>query len=55
MFRRILLEDWQRTLSLVGWFLFVLVFISSAIRAFRLSRPTLDRLANLPLDPETHE
>jgi hypothetical protein len=55
MFRRILLEDWQRTLSLVGWLLFVLVFISSAVRAFRLSRPTIDRLSNLPLDQETHE
>ena len=55
MFRRILLEDWQRTLSLLGWFLFVLVFVSSAVRAFRLSRATVDRLSNLPLDQENHE
>lgn len=55
MFRRIILEDWQRSLSLVGWGLFALVFITSGLRAFLLPKDQVRKLENLPLEEEFHE
>lgn len=52
MFHRLLLEDWQRSLSLLGWFLFAMVFVLSALRTVCLSRLHIDRMQNLPLETE---
>ncbi len=55
MFRRLIIEDWQRTLSLVGWMLFALVFVTSGLRAFLLPRTEVKKLEDLPLEKEFHE
>lgn len=55
MFRRILIEDWQRSASLLGWALFVFVFVSSVVRAFRMSRQQVRHLESLPFEKESHE
>jgi len=55
MFRRIIVEDWERTLSLVGWLLFALVFVSAAIRAVLMPKEAVRKMENLPLENESHD
>ncbi len=55
MFRRIIIEDWQRSLSLLGWGLFALVFVTSALRAARLPKHQVRKLKALPLEEDSHE
>ncbi len=55
MFRRLLLEDWQRSASLIGWALFAFVFVASAVRAFRMPRQQVRHLESLPFQKESHE
>lgn len=55
MFHRLLVEDWQRSLTLLGWGLFGFVFVSSAVRAIRMPRETVRRLETLPFEKESHE
>jgi hypothetical protein len=55
VFRRLLLEDWHRTSSLLGWALFAFVFFVSAVRAYRLPRAEVRRLKSLPFEKESHE
>ncbi|MEY2598147.1 MAG: hypothetical protein RLZZ244_633 [Verrucomicrobiota bacterium] len=54
MFRRILLEDWQRIAALSAWALFAFTFCFSVFRAFRLPSETLRHLERLPLDETPH-
>lgn len=55
MFRRIIVEDWERITAVVGWFLFAFVFISSTVRAIRMSKDAVRRMENLPFERESHE
>lgn len=55
MFRRILVEDWQRALSVMSIVLFFAVFIIHAIRVRRMSRDAVARLEKLPLEPDDHD
>lgn len=55
MFRRILLEDWQRSLTLAAWAIFALVFLFQSIRAFLLPKEMIRKLENLPLEKDSHE
>jgi hypothetical protein len=50
MFHRILVEEWQRALSVVSITLFLAVFITNFIRVRRMSRETVARMENLPLE-----
>ena len=54
MFRRILVENWQTTLTLVSFAIFAAVFVAVLIRVWRASREEIARLANLPLE-DRHE
>lgn len=54
MFRRILVEDWQRALSIMSLTLFFAVFLIHAIRVRRMSRETVARLENLPLENDAN-
>jgi hypothetical protein len=54
MFRRILVENWQTTLTLVSFAIFALVFFSVLIRVWRASREEVARVANMPLE-DGHE
>lgn len=54
MFRRILVENWQTTLTLVSFAIFAAVFLAVLIRTWRASREEIARLANLPLE-DRHE
>jgi len=55
MFRRLILEDWQRSLSILGWAMFAFVFISTGVRALLLSRYEVGRMEGLPLEEDLHE
>ncbi len=50
MFHRIIVEDWQRALSVLSITLFCSVFIINFLRVRRLPRETITRLENLPLE-----
>jgi hypothetical protein len=54
MFRRILVENWQTTLTLVSFAIFALVFLAVLIRVWRASREEIARVANFPLE-DRHE
>jgi hypothetical protein len=50
MFRRVLTEEWTHLLPFIGFFLFFGVFLLITFCALRLCRPSIQRLAALPLD-----
>jgi ABC-type proline/glycine betaine transport system permease subunit len=50
MFRRLLVEHWQTTLTLVSFAIFGAVFLAVLIRTWRASREEITRVANLPLE-----
>jgi ABC-type arginine/histidine transport system permease subunit len=54
MFRRILVENWQTTLTLVSFAIFATVFLAVLIRVWRASREEITRIAHLPLE-DGHE
>lgn len=54
MFRRILVEDWQRALSVLSITLFFAVFVVHFIRVRRLPRKTIAHLEKLPLEADEH-
>ena len=49
MFHRIIVEEWQRALSVLSITLFFAVFIIHFFRVRCMSRETIERLENLPL------
>jgi hypothetical protein len=52
MFRRLLVEDWQRTLTMVSFAIFFVTFLATALRTWRMPRERLRHLENLPLQKE---
>jgi hypothetical protein len=54
MFRRILVENWQTTLTLVSFAIFGAVFVSVLIRTALAPREKISKIANLPLEND-HE
>lgn len=55
MFHRLLVEDWQRTLTIISFAIFALVFLITLIRVRRLPREQVEHLSNLPLQNDTDE
>jgi hypothetical protein len=55
MFHRILVEDWQRALTIASFTLFFGVFLVTLLRVARMQKKEVRRLENLPLEQETHE
>jgi hypothetical protein len=57
MFHRILIEEWQRVLSIVSILLFLGVFLVTLLRVARMPRDSVRRMENLPLehDDNHHE
>ncbi len=57
MFHRILVEEWQRVLTMVSIGIFFVTFLITAFRIWRTPREQLRHLENLPLgdDVKPHE
>ena len=55
MFHRILVEDWQRALTIISFAIFATVFLLTLARAMRLSRDRIRHLENLPLENDSDE
>lgn len=53
MFHRILVEEWQRVLSLFSVLIFFGCFLLIALRALRLPKKQAEHLASLPLADDT--
>lgn len=54
MFQRIIVEEWQRVLSVLSILIFVGCFLVIALRALRLPRQRVQHLESLPLADDTH-
>ena len=54
MFHRILVDEWQRALSILSITLFLAVFIVHFIRVRRMPRETIAHLEKLPLENDDH-
>jgi hypothetical protein len=54
MFHRVLVEEWQRALSILSFTLFFSVFVIHFIRVRRMPRDTVAHLENLPLENDDH-
>jgi hypothetical protein len=52
MFQRIVVEEWQRALSVMSITLFFAVFVITAVRVRRMSRATIARLETMPLESD---
>lgn len=57
MFQRILVEEWQRVLSVMSIAIFLVCFLIIALRAMRMPKQKLQHLESLPLadDTQPHE
>ena len=55
MFRRIIVEEWQRALSVVSIMLFLAVFVLHFFRVRRIPRETILHMENLPLEKDDHD
>jgi hypothetical protein len=55
MFHRIIVEDWQRALTILSFGIFAAVFLLTLARALRLGRDRVHHLETLPLEKDSHE
>jgi archaellum biogenesis protein FlaJ (TadC family) len=55
MFRRLLVEDWQRMLTLISFAIFAIAFLITLLRVRRLPREQIRHLENLPLENDSDE
>jgi hypothetical protein len=53
MFHRIIVEEWQRVLTIISIGIFFVTFLITALRVWRMPRETIRRLENMPLDNDT--
>ena len=54
MFHRILVEEWQRALSILSITLFFAVFVVHFIRVRRMPSETISHMEKLPLENDDH-
>ena len=52
MFHRVLLEDWHKSLPIIGFALTAAVFFTAIARAMFTKKDRCDQLSHLPLDDE---
>lgn len=50
MFKRLILEEWQQFLPLLGFAIAFMVFVFLSIRAILMKKSDAQRMANLPLE-----
>jgi hypothetical protein len=55
MFHRILVEEWQRVLSVMSITIFFCVFLINLVRVRRMSRESIARLESLPLENDDYD
>lgn len=54
MFHRILVEEWQRVLTVISIGIFFVTFVAIALRARRMPAESIRHLENLPLENDTN-
>jgi|DewCreStandDraft_4_1066084.scaffolds.fasta_scaffold148192_2 hypothetical protein len=53
MFQRVITEEWAHLTPFLSFFLFAAVFLAVSIRAIRIDKAERERMAALPLEPDT--
>lgn len=53
MSERLAFESWQLMFPALGIVLFMAVFLWAVVRAWRMKRPSLDRMLHLPMEQES--
>jgi hypothetical protein len=53
MFKRIFVEDWALCVPIISFCIFFVVFVAVTIRALRIGKSERERLASLPLEPDS--
>lgn len=54
MFHRILVEEWQRVLTMISISIFFTTFVITALRTWRMPRECIRRMENMPLENDTN-
>ena len=54
MFHRILVEEWQRLLTVISFSIFLVTFVAIALRTRRMPAESIRHLENLPLEKDTN-
>lgn len=54
MFHRILVEEWQRVLTMISLGIFFVTFLAIALRTRRMPAESIRHLENLPLEKDTN-
>ncbi len=52
MFRRLILEEWQNLLLIVGFLLIAAAFFAIVVKTIRMKRKDREYMASLPLEEE---
>ncbi len=52
MFRRLILEEWQNLLLIVGFLLIAAAFFAIVVKTLRMKRKDREYMAGLPLEDE---
>ncbi|MCC5807640.1 MAG: hypothetical protein JJU00_15050 [Opitutales bacterium] len=52
MFRRLILEEWQNLLLILGFLLIACAFFAIVVKTVRMKRKDREYMANLPLEDE---
>lgn len=55
MFHRILVEQWQHVLTVASFAIFFTAFVLTLVRLWRMPRPAIEHLEQLPLERDTNE
>ena len=55
MFHRILVEEWQRVLTMISVGIFFTTFVITVLRVWRTPRETIRRMENMPLEKDTND
>lgn len=55
MFRRLVVEEWQATLTIISFTLFAGVFLVTLFRVWRMPREKVEHLHNLPLNGDNSD
>jgi uncharacterized membrane protein YiaA len=54
MFKRLVVEEWQGVMQMIGFAFFFTVFITATFRAMRTPKAQLKHLESLPLENDEH-
>jgi cbb3-type cytochrome oxidase subunit 3 len=55
MFKRLIVEEWQRLLAISSFAIFFLCFLINALRVMRMPHRQIEEIETLPLADDAHD